>query len=425
MTRRAQRFTYVGLEVSRDTVTGYYDSDGRAFRETVVFDGVGDLRTPATRNLATLWYLIAGLSYYKTGAAHLVDLRGTPAGPRGLDLLRAALVDGLGEFAYRNDLDLRDVDVVGAGEWTSASTTLDPARVLTPFGGGIDSIVSVSSLAADLDQALFVVSPSSGRFDALEAAAAVTGLPTVRATRSLDESLLGDGEPFLRGHVPVTAMVTLLASVAASADGRGGVVMSNEHSASVPNLVRGDRAINHQWSKSFAAELLIGDAVGEAVGATLDVASLLRDRTEVWVARRFSELVSYHGVFRSCNRAFAQSPSARATTWCGECDKCLFIDLVLAPFFARDALRAIFGAEPLASPAHEARLRTLVGLGDEHKPFDCVGDPDESATALHLVVARGNWADATHLAELARLVRPMSDPFEPRGPSRVPAHWLR
>ncbi len=428
MTRRAERFAYVGLEVSERALTGHYESDGRAFRETVVFEGVGDLRSPATRNLATLWYLVAGLSYYKTGAAHLVDLRGTPAGPRGLALLRAALVDGLGEFAYRNDLDLRGVGVVGAGEWTPARVDLDPARVVTPFGGGIDSIVTVSSLADDLDQVLFVVSPSSGRFEALEAAAAVTGRPIVRATRTLDPSLLARDASFLRGHVPVTAMVTLLASAAAAANGRGGVVMSNEHSASAANLVRDGHAINHQWSKSWAAELLLADAVAEAVGPSLEVASFLRDRTEVWVARRFSELAAYHGVFRSCNRAFAQAPSARAANWCGECDKCLFIDLVLAPFVERRALRAIFGGEPLASRANESRLRTLVGLGDHHKPFDCVGDPDESAQSLRLVVERGDWADVAHLAELARLTeseRVSIDPFQRRGPSRVPAHWLR
>jgi len=48
-------------------------------------------------------------------------------------------------------------------------------------------------------------------------------------------------------------MVTLLASVAALASGRGGVVMSNEHSASAPNLRWHDHDVNHQWSKSWEA----------------------------------------------------------------------------------------------------------------------------------------------------------------------------
>ena len=61
-------------------------------------------------------------------------------------------------------------------------------------------------------------------------------------------------------------MVTLLAAVAAAATGRGGVVMSNEHSASAANLRWGDLEVNHQWSKSYDAEILIADAISERVG---------------------------------------------------------------------------------------------------------------------------------------------------------------
>ncbi len=428
MTPRPGTLRYVGLDIEPTRLSAHYDLDGRAFTEVVTFEGTGDLTGESTRAIATLWYLIAGLSYYKTAAPGRIDLQATPVGPRALALLRAAIVGGLGEYAYRNTLDLGDVEIVGATAATPTSIELDATRVLTPFGGGIDSIVTVETLADDLDQTLFVVSPDGGRFDALEAAAAVTGRPVVRASRSLDPSLLAGDPSFLRGHVPVTAMVTLLAALAAVASGRGGVVMSNEQSASVANLSWRGREVNHQWSKSWAAEVLIGEAVAEAVGPTLSVASFLRDRSELWVARRFSELTAYHHVFRSCNRAFAQDPAKRATDWCGECDKCLFINLVLAPFLDRTELRAIFGGEPLADPAREDQLRTLVGLGEDHKPFECVGDPDESAQALRLVAARDDWRDVRAVTEtLAALdaLGDATDPFARSGPSRVPAHWLR
>lgn len=428
MTPRAGTFRYVGLDVEPRRLSAHYDLDGRSFSEVVTFDGVGDLTGAPARAVATLWYLVAGLSYYKTAAPKRIDLGATPVGPRALALLRAAITDGLGEFAYRNDLDLSDVEIVGATPAAPAPIELDPTRVLTPFGGGIDSIVTVETLAHDLDQALFVVSPDGGRFDALEAAAAVTRRPIVRASRSLDPSLLRGDPTFLRGHVPVTAMVTLLASLGAVASGRGGVVMSNEHSASVANLSWRGREVNHQWSKSWAAEVLIGGALDEAVGPTLAVASFLRERSELWVARRFSALTAYHHVFRSCNRAFAQDPALRAADWCGECDKCLFINLVLAPFLDRADLRSIFAAEPLAQRARLEQLRTLVGLGESHKPFECVGDPDESAEALRLVAARDDWRDVATITEtLAALAQSESatDPFAPQGPSRVPPHWLR
>jgi hypothetical protein len=428
LSARGELFTYVGLDVTDTSLTARFDLDGRAFTEVATFTGVGTLTTPASRAVANLWYLLAGLSYYKAGAARHVDLAATSITPGGRKLLSAALHDGLGEFAFRNHLSLDDVVIEGGLDAHAQPAALDAHQVLTPFGGGIDSVVTTSELKGRVDQALFIVSPSSGRFAPLEETAHATGLPIVRVTRSLDHQLLSDDPTLLHGHVPVTAMITLLASTAAVASGRGGVVMSNEHSASSPNLRWNGSDVNHQWSKSFLAEKLIASAVDEAINGELVVASYLRDRSELWVAAVFSHLTEFHHVFRSCNRAFTQSNERRASTWCGECDKCLFINLILAPFLPRATLREIFASEPLSDPARAGQLRTLVGLGDEHKPFECVGDPDESAVALAKVSALSEWADVTYLDELAQLASPDRDFDEllsPQGPSRVPAHWLR
>lgn len=428
MKERAELFRYVGLDVSADTLTGTYDLDGRTFVETVTFEGVKSLEAPAVVALAQLWYLIAGLSYYKAGAARRIDVGTTPLGTQGRRLLKAALSDGLGEFAYRNQIPLSDVTIEGRSGVEPFEPFVDTNRVLTPFGGGIDSVVTTERLRRSVDQTLFVVSPSTGRFTPLEETAAVTGLDVVRASRTLDPQIVRGDESFFNGHVPVTAMVTLLAAVAAVASGRGGVALSNEHSSSVANLRWYNSDINHQWSKSWNAENLIGHAIAERVGDELVVASYLRDRSELWVAQMFSELEQYHHVFRSCNRAFAQVLDQRSPQWCGECDKCLFVNLILAPFMSRPALRAIFSSEPLSDPARDAQLRTLVGLGAEHKPFECVGDPDESAVALTEVSHHEEWRDVTALVVLAhelRTERELSDLLEPQGTSRVPANWLR
>jgi hypothetical protein len=427
MKERATLFRYVGLEVSDDALTGHYELDGRDFEESVTFEDVGPLTRPAVRAVAELWYLVAGLSYYKTGAARHVDVASTPLGDKGRALLRAALHDGLGEFAYRNELSLEDTVISGGDEAATFEPLIDDHRVLTPFGGGIDSLVTVHELNPALEQALFIVSPASGRFEPLEATAAVTGLPIVRARRTIDRQLLEKND-FLNGHVPVTTMVTLLAVVAALASERGGVVMSNEHSSSAANLRWHGRDVNHQWSKSWVAEQLISDAVAQRIGDDFTVASFLRDRSELWVARAFASLDQYHHVFRSCNRAFMQASERRAATWCGECDKCLFINLALAPFMTRASLRDIFQCEPLAEPALKDQLAALVGVGLDHKPFECVGDPDESAVALRATSESDEWADVAHVQELALLATPdleFPEMFEPQGPSHVPAHWLR
>ena len=424
---RAETFRYVGLEVDDDALRGHYELDGRHFVEAVSFEGTGPLRRPALVAVAELWYLLAGLSYYKAGAARHVDLGDTPTGPNTRALLDAALREGLGEFAYRNNLNLDDVVVEGGRDAAAYRPTIDRTRVLVPFGGGIDSVVTVESLG-HLDRALFVVSPASGRFAPLGDTAAVTGLEIVRATRQLDPQILRGDDNFFNGHVPVTAMVTLLAVVAALASGRGAVAMSNEHSASSANLRWRDRDVNHQWSKSWSAEVLVADALSERVGPEFVAASFLRDRSELWVAQQFARAREFHGVFRSCNRAFSQRPGERAANWCGECDKCLFINLILAPFIDREELRGIFLGEPIANPRLDETLRSLVGLGIQHKPFECVGDPDESAVALRAVSQLTTWREVTRLAELARLTSPDRDfdeLLQPQGPSRVPAHWLR
>jgi UDP-N-acetyl-alpha-D-muramoyl-L-alanyl-L-glutamate epimerase len=427
-TARADLFRYVNLDIEGSSLRATYELDGRTFVETVDFEGVDTrLDTPAVRAVAELWFLVAGLSYYKAGAARRVDVGLTPLGTAGKRLLAAALHEGLGEFAYRNDLPLDDVVISGGTEVVASPLALDPERVLVPFGGGIDSVVTTAMLADHLDQTLFIVSPSSGRFAPLEATAAVTGLEIVRATRRLDPQLLSD-EPFFHGHVPVTAMVTLLAAVAAVASERGGVVMSNEHSASAANLRWDDLEVNHQWSKSLAAEILIADALSERIGDQLVVASFLRDRSEVWVAKAFSELPEYHHVFRSCNRAFAQARERRLDTWCGECDKCLFINLMLAPFLSRAALVDIFQHEPLSDELLSSQLRVLVGVGVAFKPFECVGDPDESAAALERVSQLDEWHDESRLAGIAsetKVSRSFESLLEQEGPSRVPTHWVR
>ena len=66
----------------------------------------------------------------------------------------------------------------------------------------------------------------------------MTGLPVTRVERTLDPLVRRSAElGFLNGHVPVTAVITAAALVAAVLDRRDAVVLSNEWSASVPTLV--------------------------------------------------------------------------------------------------------------------------------------------------------------------------------------------
>jgi UDP-N-acetyl-alpha-D-muramoyl-L-alanyl-L-glutamate epimerase len=429
------RFRYDGFAIDpvESTVTCRYGTGNRSFTECFEFAPGGDWDDPAAVAAARILYLLAGVSYYKTSAAPLIDLGELPTSAAERDFLYDFYVNGLGEFAYRNGLDLRGLRVEGpeAGQVAPVDFAPEPGRPLIPFGGGIDSIVTVASLAAEHpDAALCVVEPPGRRFAAIEDAAAVTGLPVTRITRTIDPSVRRSAElGFLNGHVPVTAVISAAALVAAVLERRDAVVLSNEWSASVPTVVPEGLAVNHQWSKSEAFEQSFGALVQSTFGPRLSVFSYLRPRTELWVAQQFAGLTPYHRAFRSCNRAFHQDPAQRLDHWCGECDKCCFVDLVLAPFMQRSDLEAVFaGDEPLQNPDNEDRFRTLLGLGPGVKPFECVGDTDECRAALVLTVQREDRADAPLVARLRAELggAAPTDPaalLQPRGTHRIPDRY--
>ena len=119
---------------------------------------------------------------------------------------------------------------------------------------------------------------------------------------------------------------------AAVLDGRGAVVMSNEWSASQGNVDVDGRVVNHQYSKSHEFEAAFRAALADNFEAGPDYFSLLRPLSELRIAQLFVDMPQYHRVFRSCNRAFHIDRAQRLDHWCGVCDKCCFIDLILAPF---------------------------------------------------------------------------------------------
>jgi hypothetical protein len=171
-----------------------------------------------------------------------------------------------------------------------------------------------------------------------------------------------------------------------------------------------------------------------AVGPRLSVFSYLRPRTELWVAEQFAQRHEYHRVFRSCNRAFHQDPARRLDHWCGRCDKCCFVDLVLAPFMDRSDLAAVFaGHEPLEDEANEGRFRALLGLAADAKPFECVGDTEECRAAALLAAEREDRAGTALLhrlrAELAAAAPPSATGTDgaallaPRGAHRIPDRY--
>src|SRR6185436_16352051 len=139
---------------------------------------------------------------------------------------------------------------------------------------------------------------------------------------------------------------------------------------------------NHQWSKGVAAEGLMRAAVTAHTGLTEPYFSLLRTLSELHIAQLFAGYTAYDDVVTSCNKAFKlHDPTAR---WCGDCPKCRFVFLAMAPFMDRSRLTHIFGKDLFADPAQVPGYLELLGI-DAHKPFECVGEVEESLVALTML----------------------------------------
>ena len=63
-----------------------------------------------------LIHLLAGVSYFKAASPPVIELGDHALTAAERRLLQAFYLDGLGEFAYRNDLDLRGVRIEAADE---------------------------------------------------------------------------------------------------------------------------------------------------------------------------------------------------------------------------------------------------------------------------------------------------------------------
>lgn len=371
---------------------------------------------PRTRAAVRLLHLVAGVSYYKCVVpTALVVPELLPAERR---LLRALYDQGLRELAHRNGLgvplpvDLREQagDLAVRFEWgdgragsasSSSSTSsvghpVEPepgtAAPLVPVGGGKDSAL-VASLVPD--GLLFSVNPVGAQ----EHLARALGRPLLGVTRRLDPALrdlVAAGA--INGHVPVTAITSAVAVLTAVALGSAEVIMGIERSADEPSLVTPDGvAVNHQYSKSSEAERLLAEAF-EPTGVRWF--SLLRPLTELAIGAAVAARgLAPHIV--SCNRVFTvwnENEASRSQRACGECAKCLFTALMLAPGSTPAAVAEQYGGPLLDRPDHVEAVREL---WSDAKPFDCVGERHESAAAVVLLSHVPGWADQAVIRALA------------------------
>jgi hypothetical protein len=228
--------------------------------------------------------------------------------------------------------------------------------------------------------------------------AAATGLELIVVHRQLAPELARLNAAGARnGHVPITAIVSLIAVAGSYLYGYDSIAMAIERSASEETRWVDGIPVNHQYSKSLDFEVLLQRLLAESIDPGIIFGSALRQYSELSVARAFSRLTGYHSTFCSCNTAFRQQAAA-ADRWCGHCPKCRFVGLMLAPFLSPEAVAAIIGRDMFDDPDQVEGFAAL--MSDEGKPFECVGERGESAAALRMLSDLPAWRDKVVVAAL-------------------------
>ena len=410
---RAFRFVRCGFDAETGVARLVYAfDDGPELVETVTLPGapfrLDAARAQAARQALRVLHLVAGVSYYKAAVPAQLQVEGEPIDAATAALLEQVYLNGLGEFAYRNGLDLRERIRFPHGEAADAVAPVLglQAHALVAIGGGKDSLVSIEALRAEgVAQTVTWI----GGSQLIAACAAHTGLPTLNIGRQLAPQLFDfNRQGAWNGHIPVTAVNSAILAFAAVVLGMDQVVFSNERSASYGSLIPGTGEVNHQWSKGWAFESMFAGWLQSHVAADLRYYSLLRPLSELAVARQFARSQHYDAHFSSCNRNFHILGERPTSRWCGVCPKCHFVFLALAPFMPKTRLVTIFGRNLLDDPAQVAGFDALLEYQD-HKPFECVGEGRESRAAMAALAQRPEWREDALVARFAREIAPQLD----------------
>ena len=464
--RKARSFRFVRCGYADGVAELVYAfDDGPELIERVRFPDSPPLqpeRAAAFEAALRLLHLVAGVSYYKAGLPPRIEVGTGEPDTATADLLDALYLHGLAEFAYRNGLDLRGriafprsssptddlpispsrrkpessgFAVPGAGSRPipgrdDEAATLDlPHRALVPIGGGKDSLVVVESLKSTGADATAVW---VGASPLIAAVAARTELPTLNVGRELSRVLFEYNRMGAwNGHVPVTAINSAILACAAVLYGFDAIAFANERSASAATLEYDGQQVNHQWSKGRDFEAAFAGYLHSHVAADLDYFSLLRPFSELAVTRAFAKSgAAYFDTFSSCNRNFRISGPKPVDRWCGQCPKCHFVFLALAPFLPKPRLLRIFGRNLLDDESQAAGFDALIEYRD-HKPFECVGEGAEARAAFATLAARPEWREDALVARFRQEIAPQLDGetlglepwLAPSGENLVPARF--
>jgi UDP-N-acetyl-alpha-D-muramoyl-L-alanyl-L-glutamate epimerase len=392
------RFVFRDYKI--DTTSGraefcYGFENGLDFIEKVDFEIDEQIRVDrdVLNRAMRLAFMMVGVSYYKLFPSREVVLgSGIRLDNFQADFLNTVYQEGLGQFAYENNLTRSDLAVfVPDAEANSRGVAYDGRGRLLLQSGGKDSVLSASifeekQLAFD---SLYISSSSSHPLFVQG-----IGEDYHQILRTIDKPnlSLAREQGAKNGHIPVTFVVVALSIVQAILLGKNEIITSIGHEGEEPSSYIEDLPVNHQWSKTWQAELLMSRYVTDYISPDIKVGSILRRFSELRITELFAEKSweRYHTDFSSCNRYnYLQGHDNSKLGWCGDCPKCANAYLLFAPFVDRNQLDDLFGGSSLLQKSSlQDVFRGLLGVGDMSKPFECVGETAELRKAYQMALEK-------------------------------------
>ncbi len=325
-------------------------------------------------NLAFHIGMVELISYWKAAVPRKVYINPYQLSNAQIKWWKKLYFHGLGEFFYHNRIttsydDFMEIESSANDRLPKISPELDDNSVLIPVGGGKDSAVTLELLKQQGFNVIpFAINPRPAILETLDSAA-IDRNKLVRVERTIDPYLLElNEEGYLNGHTPFSALVAFTTLLFSTLTGCKHIALSNESSANEATIP--GTSVNHQYSKSFEFEKDFRDYYRDFISDEFNYFSFLRPLNELQIASLFSGYKNHFPTFKSCNAG------SKDNVWCGECSKCLFTAIILAPFVGREQQEKIFGKDVLDDHTLKPLFDQLTGFTAE-KPFECVGTIDE------------------------------------------------
>ncbi|MFQ5629108.1 MAG: hypothetical protein ACE5I1_10135 [bacterium] len=276
---------------------------------------------------------------------------------------------------------------------SSIENTLDSVEVLSFCGGGKDSLVAMKLLErGGIDYATFAYSNSvygpAHQQHQLIYRLLQHGTPANQHQQWVYDSFID--APVLALHPEVGVKSIAAAETPASIFGALPVVLqhgyrfialAHERSANVGNLtwdVTGEE-VNHQWGKSYQAEVLLNDYIQTELISNFSYFSLLQPIYDVVIFNLLRRDLDAVPDTHSCN---LRKP------WCCRCPKCAYVWLNYMAYLPVDLVNSVFNVNLFDLEENQGSFRQMLGLA-EHTPFECIGQVPETRLAFELCKRKG------------------------------------